>query len=334
MTLRWIEGFETNRTQNELTRKYASYSGGDPYLVDGDRSDRACWLFDMTTPEFTDDDTWVIGMSFQLLSVPQATDTEIIMLLGGSEQCKLTFTAAGSTWEMQIKRGSTELEETTLSYDIGTWYYLEFQVTPHATTGSYQVRLNSDIVLEGTGVNTADTGNPQGDAFQLKSGAVMDNIYILDSQGDKNNTFLGEQVVEGSFPVGDGAYLEWTPATGTTHYNLVDDDPLSILSNDEVSTTGSGNKDTYDMEALNRVEGAISGVIFMPIVSLDTAGTESLKVLVVAEDGTVNELDADTFGWGAGTIRTVSRVEEDSPDTGEAWEADEISEGEAGVELQ
>jgi hypothetical protein len=335
MTLRWIEGFETSRTQNELTRKWGSYSGGDPYLVSGDGSPRACWLFDMTTPTFTQKDTWTIGLSINLQSAPAAAATEIVVLLSSSEQIKIDFTAVGADyWRMNIKRGSTTLETTELYYDNTTWYYLEIQVTPHATTGSYEIRIDSETVLSGSGVNTADTGSAGADAVQFISGAIMDNIYINDSDGIVNNSFLGKQVVEGILPNSDGTNLDWTPSSGTTHYNLVDDDPLSIITNDEVATTNSGDKDSFNMETLSLVEGMINGVLFLPAVSLDTAGTESLKVLYIDTDGTEHTFDAYTIGWGAGTMRILSDIQEQSPKTDERWAVDEIDDGEAGVELQ
>jgi hypothetical protein len=59
-------------------------------------------------------------------------------------------------------------------------------------------------------------------------------------------------------PTGDGAYSAWTPATGTTHYVLVDDSPSPCTdsSNDYVDSSTTGQRDSYTLSLSGIPDGA------------------------------------------------------------------------------
>lgn len=85
-------------------------------------------------------------------------------------------------------------------------------------------------------------------------------------------------------PNGDGTYTQWTPGTGSTHFNLVDDTECGGLGvgGDYVETSTTGNRDSYTLPTTSIPDGsAITGVTITPCLSRPGAGNPNLKVFFV-----------------------------------------------------
>ena len=83
-------------------------------------------------------------------------------------------------------------------------------------------------------------------------------MYVLDTTGTDNNTFLGSQIVEAVFP-NSNAQSNWSPSTGTNNAACVDENP-SNDDTDYVYSTTVGNKDLYGVTSCTRINANIKGV--------------------------------------------------------------------------
>lgn len=106
--------------------------------------------------------------------------------------------------------------------------HIEFKVVC-GIAGSFEVRVNGTPVLSMTGVDV-------GTAFQLGLGTTNDingtssrtdfikDLVTWNGSGARNNDFLGTVSVLGMTPSSDVS-LGWTPSSGLTGWNLLDNSP-------------------------------------------------------------------------------------------------------------
>jgi len=128
------------------------------------------------------------------------------------------------------------------------WIYVELKVVFHPTAGSVEIRVNGNPLAKTTNVNTISSTNNSANTMTVGLityggsygvASLIDDLYICDGTGASSNDFLGPCKVETNFPLSDGSLSQWTPNTGTTGYNLVNetsyDSDTTYLSS---STTG------------------------------------------------------------------------------------------------
>ena len=82
-------------------------------------------------------------------------------------------------------------------------------------------------------------------------------------------------------PLSDGAYLQWTPSTGTTHYVLVDESSCNGTT-DYNSTNGVGNRDAYGLSLASIPNGStITAIEITPCASNNKQGGGTASTLNV-----------------------------------------------------
>lgn len=109
-----------------------------------------------------------------------------------------------------------------------SWQHIEFWATASATVGAYELRVNGVTVLTGA------TGNTGTEYFQwyienpigvgVAYSYYTKDLFVADSLGGNNNDFIGTVQVIGRTPASDVS-LTWTPSTGSTGFNLLDNSP-------------------------------------------------------------------------------------------------------------
>ena len=168
---------------------------------------------------------------------------------------------------------------------LGQWHYVEFGVTIGAT-GSFEVRVDG-VTRSGvqSPMNTQATGNASantvGLGFLSAGGAAIafNDFYACDSAGTRNNTFLGDVRVQALMPAADGDLSQFTPSSGTTHYNLVDEIPPDGDTS-YVSSPTPGNVDLYQLGDVAAVSGSILGVAVYSFARKDDAGTRTIANVI------------------------------------------------------
>lgn len=349
MAGRWAEGFESHRVTTQWDRKYATRSGsftpvaGRTFGFAG-----GVQSAQFVTPSLGNDDTWTIGFGVQVVTHSAQLDTDNNGLYfedGADEQFHIAFFSTnGVGWRIRLYRGTTLIDETG-DFDFGVWHYIEVQVGINTTTGTYEVRRNGVQEISGTGANTAANGNTGADVFafrfvdNLSSVLYLDDMYVVDSTGTKNNDFLGPRIVEAVEVSGNGAQNDWNNTnTGTpdaNNYQQVDD--VGSSSPDDTGPGGTIDSDTntdidlYAMTDLQEITGNIDFVFLGVQAAMSAAGSRTLRFKFRDPDTTV--ANGDSFVVDSTVFDEFIQVWDDNPASAAAWDVADIDGGQFGVEV-
>jgi hypothetical protein len=117
----------------------------------------------------------------------------------------------------------------SVAVTVGRYYYIEFQSVINKTGGTAVVRINGQVVLSLSGVNTSPNGDNVADQFVVfgpggSNFVFVDDLYVTDGTGVLNS-FLGDVAIGLIMPASDGDFTQWTPSTGSAHFSLVNEVP-------------------------------------------------------------------------------------------------------------
>lgn len=176
---------------------------------------------------------WNLGLSG--VAVQLARDANTVQV----------FTAGNSTSAtLRITSGSV--------LATGVWTYLELKAVYGTSTGEVSLRVNGAHV--GTVGSIDVRGNGATEEFgaigpfyagfnglSQDNGDMMDDLYICDSNGSKNNTFLGAVRVRPIHPSGNGnsSQLVGSDGNSTDNYKLVSEDRIDNGVGAILGTTGA-----------------------------------------------------------------------------------------------
>ena len=90
------------------------------------------------------------------------------------------------------------------------------KATINSTTGAVAIHISpgAGAILSLTNVNTQSTANATTNGIRLavgNGGVGYDDLYVLNTSGSVNNSFLGESRILTSLPNADGANSGLTP---------------------------------------------------------------------------------------------------------------------------
>lgn len=181
--------------------------------------------------------------------------------------------------------------EQLLSTSIATapargWHYVELQVTQGTSNGVLSVRVNGLLAIQLTAQNTLQGGGQLLTAFV---GAVpgepcpvtvdVDDLYLADTSGTINNTFLGDVRVDALPAQADGALNQWTVEGSASAWQAVSD-------GDEASgirANAAGLRQTFDIAPLPAMATpAVHGVQVTMLAKKTDAGLGKMKGLVAS----------------------------------------------------
>ncbi len=95
-------------------------------------------------------------------------------------------------------------------------------------------------------------------------------------------------------PTAEGAYLQWTPKSGSTHYTMVDESSCNGTT-DYVSTTVTGNRDSYQVSLSSIPDGStITNIAVTPCASKNKSSGSSVMNVFYRLDG-VNSADQGAY---------------------------------------
>lgn len=341
MTLLFVDGFDHYAT-GDFTKKWNSVTGAPTVNGAtgrrGTRSLRVGSINRHLTRNFAAISSWVIGFAFKFTTSPTSASPICVLLDSGTVQCDLRV---NPDLTISVTRNGNSLTGGTSAnaFALDSFYYVEFKVTiaDSIAASSCVVRVNGVAWLTvATGQDTKNTANTT--ANQLRLGinsslstaalgsADFDDLYVCDQSGSTNNDFLGDVRVDTLFPNSDGAFSDFTPSTGSTHYVLVDEDePNTTDYNDGLTV---GDRDSYGMGNLAALSSqTVYGVQVNAALNKDDAGAKSAATFV--RSGSTN---ADGALSALGTSQAyVSQVFEEDPDASGAWTETTVNAMEAGV---
>lgn len=269
-----------------------------------------------------------LGGRQALLYVGNASGIQCVLILNADYTVALWTSVSGT----QIGSNST----VALAGGVGA--YVELDVTI-GTSAPYDIRVNGVSVLSGTGntkTQSAATWTVCGPYSQYQfnaTGGVVtdyDDYYVCDGTGSAPyNAPLGDVVVSSIYPNSDGANLDWTPSTGTTHYTLVNENPPTDDTG-YVYTATVGNRDSYGYQDLPTAGGAILAVAPTLYARKDDAGSRTITDVVRIGSTNYDGASSQSLTTGYVFDQFIHTVD---PSTAVAWTVAAVNAAEFGIKL-
>ncbi|QQS19749.1 hypothetical protein IPL85_05795 [Candidatus Saccharibacteria bacterium] len=250
----------------------------------------------------------------------------------------ITVNREVTTGLLQIRRGGvsgTVLATGTTPLALNAWYFIEVQATIADAGGVVKVRLNGagtdEVTYTGDTKNAGTNTTIDMVAFVNSNSTTVffDDVYILNSTGSTNNTFLGDVRVHVLTPNGNGTYSQLTgsDADQVNNYQLVDELPYS--SADYTGSATTGERDTYALANLPSGVTQVFGVQNNIIAAKSDATAASAKSALYT---------GGSLYYGATRVLSVSYLSycdmfETNPNTTVARAAADVDSLESGMEV-
>jgi hypothetical protein len=242
------------------------------------------------------------------------------------QQCRIEINADD---ELELYRGAAVqlLGTSTTVLASGTWYYVELYYKVDSSDGAFEMRIDGDTEVSGAGVNTRGVATDVMDLIVLADDCNR-NVEFDDWYLQTGSTFLGDSVVRDIFPTSDGDDSEWSPDSGTDHFDRIDETPFdgdtSYLDSDTVS-----ERDLFNFPSLS-IGGQIHGVQ-LNAIARKTTGTSFTLKQVVKSDASFGGGDSNQAVTST-TYDHFHKVVEDDPDTSAAWQPAALNNAQWGIE--
>jgi hypothetical protein len=179
------------------------------------------------------------------------------------------------------------ISTSVMTAAVRGWHYVELQVVQGTSNGTLNVRLNGVLAITLSAQDTTQGGGPLLTAF---AGSVpgqpcpvtvdVDDLYLADTSGTINNTFLGDVRVDALKAQANGALNQWTvePAGLPAWAAVSDGDETTALR-----AATAGLRQTFDVEALPVMSSpAIHGVQVTLLARKTDAGNGRVRGLVAS----------------------------------------------------
>ena len=324
MALLWLDGFESIGTSigtiptptNVLAGKYTDVGGESFMDIEAGRGGGKCLEFNMTTCKFrspvlsTTNTTLIIGFAFKYSA---SVGAYLCNLLSNAVwTCTLYFDGNG---QLVLKRNYTVLGVATCELKPNRWYWIEWKLTTHDTTGSCEIRVGNKTVLNLTNIDTKHLTYTYNNQVSFQDNGChpsFDDLYICDGSGSDNNDFLGNGYVKTLRPDGDSS-VQWTPTSGS-NYDEVNEAEHDSGTTNVVDSTAN-NKDLYTYTDLSG-PASVKGLMVCSVVALSTAGSETFQT-VVSSSG--SEVVSSNHTVVSTAYVTFAHVEEQDPNASSAW---------------
>lgn len=200
------------------------------------------------------------------------------------------------------------------------WFYFELGFNVDNVSGSLEVRINTQTKALYEDIDTQVSANDFISAFSLvrrvqftATSSYIDDIYIVDLLGVRNNDFLGNVIVRGGRPAGAGDSTQWNRSNVS----------LANWQN------ANNNEVTDALYAFNDTVGELDLYTVDPVFTSPQIFAISLKGFYRQDDGTQmfanNVLKSGAVTVDGTVIATMSTyggsvdIFETDPDTGAAW---------------
>lgn len=343
MALKWIESFDTDVT--DFSSIYENVSGTFTTTTGrlqglGILSRSTTWPI-FRTKNMGNHGTWIVGIAIRPEN--QAAEQKLFTILNDTNEQISVWLAPGSIStkiKFRVKRGSTTLGTTANEFTNGFWGYLEVKVVLDTTgsDGSVTLRYNEASELALSGIDTTNHASSVANKveFNVQHGTsqfAVDDIYICDGSGAKNNDLLGDQAAEGKLPNADGNRVQWTRNSGSSgHFTYVDD---ATLDNDTtflfVPNTSNGLVELWGFPDISQITGDVKGVMLRWAARMDSSGTDNMRPIFRNGGGSeatgtqVSVTSIAGYEW-------FQQIYEDDPVAAAAWTVSSFNAMEMGLE--
>lgn len=270
-----------------ITNKWTSYNAGGISTSTKRTGNASLYLDDNWWISLTlaNQDTLIVGVAIKFTNAtPFVGGLSFIELFDGSSaQCSIGLNTAGKLVAFRGKYDGTTLGTGSTIFSNSGFYYVETKIKLNGSTGTVEVRVNgnSSPEINLSSQNTITTANAYATSVRLANSnggnaagrIYLDDVYICDTTGSRNNSFLGDFQVYAFKPNGAGNYSQFTPSAGSNYQN-VDDGPSHDSDSTYNSSSTNGNIDSYTMENLP-VSGTVRSASVIGVLRKDDVGARN-----------------------------------------------------------
>lgn len=205
------------------------------------------------------------------------------------------------------------------------WNHVEVFVSHHASAGSVEVRVNGITVLSVGGVNTGSMPSATVRIGNTNTGAAgtyyrdipnhyWDDLVCWDTEGSRNNTFVGPQKVVLNKVAAATAQADWTVVGAATSAEAISEIPPDGDSS-YIQASAAGSTSDFTVEPLDENVISISAVYLPVMMRQSQPGSTWVQQSIISDGEAALGADrpiteAYTF-WGD--------VIEVDPKTGANW---------------
>lgn len=340
MSLEFAEAFDYSGTdaQGLLENGYAEVSTGLRLVADPDgvntqkvlRYDSNPGILGLLLRRPLETATEDVGIQFRLWmdALPANTgQCPPVAIWSDNSNIRIGWLQVDTTGRMSFYKGdgggSGTLVGTTSAPVIsaGTWWHVAaFMHGGTANDGTFELRIENKVKLDldtidmfaATVYQTSHASN--GDTIGAGPGMYIKDLTWWNKDGTENNDFIGRTRNVAGVTDSDITLGDWTPYTGTTGWDILDNNPGDDAKYLEAADTDVTPM-VYGFTNLPADVSAVRGVFTMVRVGKVDGGDASVRVGVIS-DGTT----------ALGTDRAIAQTQhmytdlfEVDPDTGVAW---------------
>jgi hypothetical protein len=339
MALLWIDGFDHYRNNAGAPSWYGAYedAGSTAYQIAANGVVGLCYK-QVSSPNLTQQNgiqkhissKTALGVGFHYARNTNSVRTLLFALLTATNNVICSFTV-GNTGNIYFNNGSLYGNSTMLDGFCPvdeSFSHFEGFVTINGASSTYELRLNGVTI----GADTVNLGtNPIGrvqlggrDSINTNPASAFDNFYIWDTEGTENNTWLGERNVYTLFPDGDLSPQDWTFSTGSTAYEILDNNP-PVPATAYIEASDPGDVSKVSLGALPSTDISIIGI--QAVTRALKTGTSDVTIAVgpSGHPGATHSLVQDE-------TRTFVDIWENNPNTGDPWLPSEVNNLEVEIE--
>jgi hypothetical protein len=242
---------------------------------------------------------WVVGFAFRADATSGASETIYALLNNNLGIFSLRHNADRtlSLWGGPFIFYGAPFATSTRALLQGRWYFLEVDISVSGTPNlivTAELRINGKVECSGTLTVPDASGSPvpltaliSQDAtanvhlfnswLGILQGYSLDDLYIKTGAG-----YYGDLRIRARYPNGDATPLDWTPDSGTVHFDRVNTHPVDLTKNlsDDVPT----HVDLWEWEDCG-ISGTIVGIDIGILARKDDEGTKSFKIKVGGSPG-------------------------------------------------
>lgn len=229
-----------------------------------------------------------VGFAFNINVLPSdSTSLALCQILDEDNNPAATLTVM-PTGALQLRAGGrvSPVTKQSAAEVIMPGSYQHFEC--EFGDGTCEVRINGVTVL-----NSVDTGVTLGFAQVMLGGCLgfpkigagtlimlLDDAFARDGSGAINNSWIGDQKVYTRMPDEDGAEHGWTPSTGSTAWEILDNVPP--VDSQYINATDIGDRTSVGFAAFPGEIVAISGVYTASRIWKTDAGNAKVAVDVIS----------------------------------------------------
>jgi hypothetical protein len=340
MTLLYVDSFDHYDTSELQEKDWSTNAGSIVHKITQGEGRRggACLKSNVGIGQFSlvaihtiepDSAMVVLGAAINIETYKGQKQVEFRDAVGASVALFET-TPAG---EITITAGTKTATTAAAIYTPNTYAYYELKyIKGTGADGFLELRKNTVVLLTITDhEETTDVSSFELiETFVLQDFSRLDDLYVLNGLGSKNNDYLGDVRVDAHFAASDGSVQNFNPNTGAASWTHVDDNPFPDADTTFNQAGSISDRDLHFMDA-STLNTTIHGV--QPVVLNRKTDAGSVHVQLISEKSGGSGEQITNLEFTSDDYEFHYNILENDPDDDVTWTDSRIDATEFGYKI-